>query len=185
MQLRKYSLVFLTTTFLVALTGKCASAISLAGSTQGFTSAITLDSGATLTVTGDPVSLLPIPNQNNLFIRTLSTLFPRWTFTPATSDLPGEFYVDQFLPNNTTGIDANGVPAVYVGTNFQFRYIPPQDVSLPQPNPDTLHWIQRVTNYNFAGRRGTQNNFIDVPSNQLNPFYDLNPGIDLPDKYTF
>lgn len=196
MQLRQSSLVFLTTTLLVALTGQWANAISLDNNgTQGYEATFNLEGGGKLIEHGDNISLLSPPDEKSDFMQTLTRLFPSsegWTFTPAKFNLPpGQFKVDYFLPDMQPGRDdKTGKPTVNAGANIQLRYIPPLSVPLPGsiPDPNKLHWIQRVTAYDLTDLtkiKGDPNNFIDVPSTQNNPFYDLNPGVKLPNKYTF
>lgn len=187
MRLRQFSLIFLTTTSLVVLTGRWANAITLTGATEGYDISVPLQ-GSTLTAHGDRISLLARPSSD--FMTTLTSLFQGWTFTPAQSDLPGAFNVDYFVPYIQPGQTASGQPTVDAGADIQLRYIsPPLNVSLagstPAPDPNKLHWIQRVTKFNLTGRKGVPNNFIDVPSGESTPYYDRNPGINLPNQYTF
>ena len=191
MHSRHYSLVFLTTTLLIAFTAEWVNALSLTGETGGYDISITFQDGNqeldTLTAHGNRISLLAPPDQNSAFMKTLTSLFPKtqgWTFTPATSNnLPGVFNVDYFQAYLQPGQTTSGQLTVDAGANIKLTYIPPQNI--PSPDPNTLHWIQRVTKYNLSGRKGNSNNFIDVPSTQNNPFYDLIPDINLPNKYTF
>ncbi|WP_341731469.1 hypothetical protein [Microcoleus sp. EPA2] len=182
MQLRPYPLVLLTASLLLGLTGQQESAFSfsLGGDTSSKTISYKDPIKAEGKITVKQVKLLDPPAQSSDFIKNLKTLFQGWEFN--TVQIDGRFEV---LENNPYYTPEANFPdeATHVGAKFQLNYlyqIAENGVSSSfHNNINNLHWIQRVTNYEFFNdRKGEPNNFIDVPSFQGNPFYDLQfPGM--------
>jgi hypothetical protein len=101
-------------------------------------------------ITVKQVKLLDPPAQSSDFLRTLQTLFQGWEFNPVSID--GRF---EIVENQPYYISEPNFPdeAIQVGAKFELNYlyqIAENGVSSSfHNNLNNLHWIQRVTNYNF------------------------------------
>ena len=169
---QRYSLSFLATTLLIALTTQSSLAFSInplgpLGATQNWDpdESYTLTDGRTGITRLNPTAAQSLTRGGTTSLLTLlSSNFPNWTFNPAGNDLAGSFEVQIY--------DAVGTPN-QVGAQFRLQYIP--GINDPTPNGNNLHWIQRVfDNHNITNNpsHGNSENVIDIGSGVTNPFYD-------------
>ncbi len=184
MKSRQYSLAFLAATLLVTLTKQSSSAFTITFHPSVDPSSVAnyyLSDGSQGTVQTALVSSLTLGGTMQ-FIDKLEETFPTsqgWIFNPASQDLEGSFEIRTYYAN------VQGNPPG-VGSQFQLFYNPAG--SDPTPAGNQLHWIQRVVNnHNLTNNPGHGNNedVIDVPLGQTNPFYDLIPGISFTDEDDF
>jgi len=182
---QRYSLSFLVTTLLIALTTQSSLAFSInplgpLGATQDWDpdESYTLADGRTGITNLYPRAVLSLPRGGTTsFLSALYLSFPTWTFNPASNDLAGSFVVQIY--------DAIGTPN-RVGAQLRLQYIP--GINDPTPSGNNLHWIQRVfDNHNITNNPGHGNfeNVIDIGPGVTNPFYDTAFGVQPFDERTF
>jgi hypothetical protein len=168
---QRYSLSFLTTTLLIALTTQSSLAFSInplgpVGATQNWDpdESYNLTDQRTGITRLNPTAVQSLTRGGTVgFLLTLDALFPNWIFKPAVNDLAGSFEVRTYA--------AQGTPA-RVGAELQLEYIP--DGNDPTPLGNSLHWIQRVFN-NHSAASNLHNDYaliIDIAPGVINPFYD-------------
>lgn len=182
---QRYSLSFLTTTLLIALTTQSSLAFSISplgsiGATQNWDpdESYTLTNQRTGITRLNPTTVQSLTRGGTTsFLSALYLSFPTWTFKPASNDLAGSFVVQIY--------DAIGTPN-RVGAQLRLQYIP--GINDPTPSGNNLHWIQRVfDNHNITNNPGHGNfeNVIDIGSGVTNPFYDTTFGVRPFDERTF
>jgi hypothetical protein len=173
---QRYSLSFLTTTLLIALTTQSSLAFSInplrpVGATQNWDpdESYTLTNERTGMTRLNPTAVQSITlGGTPLFRELLESKFSNWTFNRAGNDLAGSFEIQIY--------DAVGAFNV-VGAHLRLQYIPGINpgINNPTPNGNNLHWIQRVfDDHNITNNSGHGNpeNIIDIGSGVTNPFYD-------------
>ena len=169
---KRYSLVSLTTTLLLALIEQSGIAFTITPKQPGASIAYDQEESYVL-VPGSqgktelsPSSVTSVPrNGSQSFLDKLREDFPDWVFNPAPNDLTGNFKIQVY--------DAVGETS-RVGAFFQLKYIP--GGSDPTPSGNELHWIQRVVNnHNITDNPGYGNleDVIDRLPGNSTPFYDL------------
>ncbi|MEG4293255.1 PEP-CTERM sorting domain-containing protein [Microcoleus sp. C2C3] len=182
---QRYSLSFLTTTLLIALTTQSSLAFSInplgpVGATQNWDpdESYTLTNQRTGITRLNPTAVLSLTQggTSSLFA-LLNSNFSDWTFNSAANDLAGTFEVQTY--------DAVGT-ASQVGAQLRLQYIP--GINDPTPNGNNLHWIQRVVNnHNIraGGGHDINANIIDNDARITDPFYDITFGVQPFDERTF
>jgi hypothetical protein len=173
---QRYSLSFLTTTLLIALTTQSSLAFSITPPLYGAKEeSYTLANQSKGVTRLSPINLTSITRGGTIgFLGTLRRDFRTWTFNPAPNDLAGRFEVETY---NAVGIAAYaGDQKVEVlGADLIFNYIP----GIGDSTGSSLHWIQRVySNHSITGH-GNYEDIIDNGSEIANPFYDA-PGYSAP-----
>jgi hypothetical protein len=166
---QRYSLSFLTTTLLIALTTQPSLAFSInplgpSGATDNWVPSQSYAFGVT---TLNPSVVRSLPRGGTVgFLLTLKAAFPNWTFKPAPNDLTGSFKVIEYAAEGSI---------LQVGGKLTLEYIPGLN---DPPLSTSQHWIQRVfDNHNITDSPG-HNNYelvIDTPFGVNNPYYDGSP----------
>jgi hypothetical protein len=186
---QRYSLSFITTTLLMALTTESSLAFSInppgGGAAeylpvQTYTYRNDLDIMTFGLTTLNPANVRSITRGGTTgFLTTLKMEFQDWTFNPAPTDLAGSFrvqkYIAKYLPQD----------AIYeagVGAELKLQY--DYNEGDPKPEDSKLHWIQRVVS-NHRGTHGTNQDNIDIRLNAQNPYYDTAFGEQPFDERTF
>jgi hypothetical protein len=166
---QRYSLSFLTTTLLIALTTQSSLAFSLTPvavgdwvprqdyslpnrNLKGFT-------------TLNPLTVKSLPKGGTeKFLEKLKMEFPMWIFKSADNDLAGSFEVGK---NFAIGSSTE------VGGALWLQYFP--GAGDPTPEGNTLHWIQRITNNHSkkTERHGDNADQIDITPEDQAPYFDL------------
>jgi hypothetical protein len=163
---QRYSLSFLTTTLLIALTTQSSLAFSITPPTEYLPVEIYTTPTNVGIVSLYPTNVTSITRGGTTgFLQTLNQAFQDWTFNTAPSDLAGSFQIEKYLAK--TVFESTPV----VGGQLQLRY----NYVDSDPIPDgSLHWIQRVVNnHSLTGNHGDQEDVIDIdPAGQPNPYYD-------------
>jgi len=186
---QRYSLSFITTTLLIALTTESSLAFTInppGNSTaqylfvQPYTYTNDLDIQTLGLTTLNPINVTSITRGGTTgFLATLRREFQDWTFNPAPTDLAGSFrvqkYIAKYLPQD----------AIYeagVGAELELQY--DYGEGDPKPEDSKLHWIQRVVS-NHRGTHGTNQDNIDIRFNAQEPYYDIAFGRQPFDERTF
>ena len=191
--LKKYSLTWLVTSFLVSITSQSVYAFTITPSTGFFGLGqgasvrylqrnIGMDQNWIVETWLDPKSVKEIKRGGTRnFLRKLEESFSSedgWLFLDASSDLEGRFDIEYYYAcayKKVCGEDLVNpkTRTIYprndggTGAGFQLRYYPGEGD--PSPGQSTLHWIQRVMILSGAGFE----NFIDIGENHVEtPFYD-------------
>jgi hypothetical protein len=168
---QRYSLSFLTTTLLIALTAESSLAFSintLKSVTPGLwdtEESYTLGDQSRGTTRLSPTDVISITRGGTIgFLGTLRRDFPTWNFNFASNDLEGSFEIAAY--------DARGTQSL-VGAELILFYQP--GAGDPTPQNNKLNWIQRVVdNHNITNNEGHGNyeDVIDIPAGRNNPFYN-------------
>jgi|JFJP01.1.fsa_nt_gi PEP-CTERM putative exosortase interaction domain len=200
MQLRQYPLAFLATTLLLTITEQQGVAFTLTYQPGGSYTALKQyqlsNGGQGIVQTSEPFVITSIEMDN--FLENLRTAFPAstgWTFNQATKDIAGNqvpFDLAGSFNVSVYNADVRYQPTylglfepVAVGAQIKLHYT--AGLGDPIPAINQLHWIQWVrSNHSYAtNTHGDNEDVIDVPSGQSNPFYDLIPGIAYTDEENF
>lgn len=170
----KYSLNFFTTTLLISLTTQSSLAFNITPPRHGPTGErYTLENQTKGFARRNPTDLISITRGGTIgFLETLRREFPTWTFNSAPNDLAGRFDVYMYSGLATIGYSNDYQKVELVGGNLELNYIP--GIGDPEPTSSSLRWIQRVlySNYTITWD-GSYEDFIDVGSEAIDPFYDL------------
>jgi hypothetical protein len=164
---QRYSLSFLTTTLLIALTTQSSLAFSITPPTEYLPVEIYTTPTNVGIVSLYPTNVTSITRGGTTgFLQTLSQAFQNWTFNPAPNDLAGTFQLEKYLAKDVYD------SAPVVGAEIELLYNPGNGDPIMD---NSLKWIQRVVN-NHSATPDVHGNNADIIDN-LNsntPYYPYN-----------
>lgn len=139
---QRYSLSFLTTTLLIALTTQSSLAFSITPPTEYLPVKLYITPPNVGMVSLYPTSVTSITRGGTTgFLQTLSQAFSNWTFNSAPNDLAGTFQLEKYLAKDV--FDSTPV----VGGEIELLYKPGNGDPILD---NSLKWIQRVVNNHSA-----------------------------------